>query len=40
MKIDIEKFREKGGGGSYLIFWLLGVPFPILALIFLLRGCS
>lgn len=32
--------NEKGGGGSYLLLWLLGVPLPVLAIIFLLRGCS
>jgi hypothetical protein len=31
---------EKGGAGAYLLFWLLGVPLPILFIIFMLRGCS
>lgn len=31
---------EHGGGGSYLLLWLIGIPFPILAIIFLLKGCS
>jgi hypothetical protein len=36
-----ERHKEEyGSGGSYLLLWLLGVPFPILAIIFLLRGCS
>jgi hypothetical protein len=30
---------EAGSGGGYLIFWLLGVPAPVLLVIFLLRGC-
>jgi len=40
--IDIKSKHknESGGGGSYLLLWLIGVPFPILAIIFLLRGCS
>ena len=27
------------GGGSYLLLWLLGIPLPILAIVFLIRGC-
>ena len=28
------------GKMGYLLFWLLGVPIPILIIIFLLRGCD
>lgn len=28
------------GKAGYVLLWLLGVPIPILALIFLLRGCN
>ena len=28
------------GKAGYALLWLLGVPLPILALIFLLRGCN
>ena len=28
------------GKAGYILLWLLGVPIPILLLIFLLRGCS
>jgi hypothetical protein len=31
---------ESGSAGGYLLLWLLGIPFPILLLIFVLRGCS
>jgi hypothetical protein len=34
-----EKFRETGAAG-YILLWLLGIPIPILLLIFLLRGCT
>jgi hypothetical protein len=34
-----EKIREAGATG-YILLWLLGVPIPILLLIFLLRGCT
>jgi hypothetical protein len=28
------------GRAGYILLWLLGVPIPILFLIYLLRGCS
>jgi hypothetical protein len=28
------------GKAGYVLLWLLGVPIPILFLIYLLRGCS
>jgi len=28
------------GKAGYILLWLLGVPIPILFLIFLLRGCT
>jgi hypothetical protein len=28
------------GAAGYILLWLLGIPIPILLLIFLLRGCS
>ena len=34
-----EKIREAGAAG-YILLWLLGIPIPILLLIFLLRGCT
>jgi hypothetical protein len=34
-----QKIRELGAMG-YILLWLLGIPIPILLLIFLLRGCS
>lgn len=40
----VTRFRntlkaQKGAAG-YILMWLLGVPIPILLLIFLLRGCT
>jgi len=40
MKILEHHKSEKGSGLGYLFFWLLGVPAPILLIVFLLRGCS
>jgi hypothetical protein len=35
----ISKLKETGATG-YILLWLLGIPIPILLLIFLLRGCT
>jgi len=34
-----SKIKEAGATG-YILLWLLGIPIPILLLIFLLRGCT
>ncbi len=35
----INRLKEAGATG-YILLWLLGIPIPILLLIFLLRGCT
>ena len=37
MRRMIESYRS--GKAGYIILWLLGVPIPVLLLIFALRGC-
>ena len=32
--------RAQEGRWGYILAWLLGVPIPILLIIYLLRGCS
>jgi hypothetical protein len=32
--------RTQSGKIGYILAWLLGVPIPVLFLIFLLRGCD
>lgn len=32
--------RKQAGKLGYILLWLLGVPIPILFVIFLLRGCN
>jgi hypothetical protein len=32
--------RAQQGKWGYILAWLVGVPVPILIIIFLLRGCS
>jgi len=31
---------EQAGATGYILLWLLGIPIPILLIIFLLRGCT
>jgi hypothetical protein len=35
----VNRKAEEGGMG-YILLWLLGIPIPVLLLIFLLRGCT
>ena len=32
--------RRQEGKLGYILLWLLGVPLPVLFVIFLLRGCT
>lgn len=32
--------RHQEGRWGYILAWLVGVPIPILLLVYLLRGCS
>jgi hypothetical protein len=32
--------RYQEGKIGYILLWLLGVPIPVLFLVFLLRGCT
>lgn len=34
-----SRLRQRGKMG-YILLWLLGVPIPVLFLIYLLRGCT
>jgi hypothetical protein len=37
----MEKLRRKQEGKlGYILLWALGVPIPVLFVIFLLRGCT
>lgn len=42
--MSLPKFRslpsDQEGRVGYILLWLLGVPIPVLFLIYLLRGCS
>jgi len=32
--------NQETGATGYILMWLLGIPIPILLIIFLLRGCT
>ncbi len=34
-----NKIKQAGAIG-YILLWLIGIPVPVLLLIFLLRGCT
>ena len=40
MKNRLHRLKDEKGKIGYIILWLLGVPFSVLVLIFLLRGCT
>ena len=35
-----ELIRSERGAWGWGVLWLLGVPIPILVILFLLRGCT
>ncbi len=38
MKLS-KRIKEVGAMG-YILLWLIGIPIPVLLVIFLLRGCT
>lgn len=38
MMNSIEKIVSQSGKAGYMLLWLLGVPLPILLIIYLIRG--
>jgi hypothetical protein len=39
MKLPISTLRQQGKVG-WILLWLIGVPIPVLLILFLLRGCT
>jgi hypothetical protein len=37
-----ERYHRKGQEGKvgWILLWLLGVPIPVLLILFLIRGCT
>jgi hypothetical protein len=41
IRVDLKRLpRVQAGKIGYILLWLLGVPIPILLIIYLLRGCT
>ena len=46
MKLTLQQAREsyyrkdQQGKVGWIVLWLLGIPLPILLILFLLRGCT
>jgi hypothetical protein len=38
--MKLKERVKRAGATGYILLWLLGIPLPILLLIFLLRGCT
>lgn len=39
-KWNMQTLRNQRGRWGYILAWLLGVPIPVLFLVYLLRGCT
>jgi hypothetical protein len=37
---SLKTYRNQTGKVGWILLWLLGIPIPILIVIFLLRGCT
>ena len=40
MKRRIATLRAQAGKIGWILLWLLGVPIPLLLILFLIRGCT
>ena len=40
MLMKLQEQSGESGAMGYILAWVIGIPIPILLLIFLLRGCS
>jgi hypothetical protein len=38
--MKLTKGIKQVGATGYILLWLLGIPIPILLIIFLMRGCT
>jgi len=34
------KLRDQSGRAGWIFLWLIGVPMPVLLILFMLRGCT
>jgi hypothetical protein len=35
-----ERLARQNGKAGWILLWLLGIPIPVLLVLFLLRGCT
>lgn len=40
MNALIKQPNSEKGAAGYILAWILGIPLPILLIIFLVRGCN
>jgi len=40
VSMHLTNGMKRTGATGYILLWLLGIPIPILLIIFLLRGCT
>ncbi len=40
MRAGMQLRRAQEGRWGYILAWLVGIPVPILILVYLLRGCT
>ena len=38
--MHINSLKSQRGKIGYILLWLLGIPIPVLFLLYLLRGCT
>lgn len=36
----MKKLKEQSGKAGWILLWALGVPIPVLVILFLMRGCT
>jgi hypothetical protein len=36
----MDKERRESGRAGWIVLWLLGVPIPVLLVLYILRGCT
>jgi hypothetical protein len=39
-EVPMQLLRNQKGAIGWVLLWLIGIPIPILVLLFLVRGCT
>jgi hypothetical protein len=40
MKLSLKSTQPNAGKIGWIFLWLVGIPIPVLLILFLLRGCT